>query len=407
MEANEVSLFQVLLIALDNLRVNKLRSFLTLLGIIIGVGTVVIMISIVEGARANVIKQFESVGSNLIYVIYAPEQRQSGQGRGTFRGLTMRDVKAIREGCPLIAKISPEMRYQAKARRGTNERLASIVGVGAEVNDVLNIKLARGRRFTEEDEEQRQRVCILGPKIAGHLFDFDDPIGREVVIRDVRLQVVGIMESQGRTMGEDRDAFIYVPLSVMHKRLLGTDVLATINCKAVAPDKVDAACDQIWRLMMRYHDKNVKDFIVDSQERMLKAIGAVLSTFTVVLGGIGALALLVGGIGIMNIMLVSVTERTREIGIRKAVGARQRDILIQFLMESITLSGFGGVFGIAFGAGLSYLVGVVMGERLPTAVPLWACVLAFSFSASVGIFFGIYPAYRAAKLDPIMALRYE
>jgi putative ABC transport system permease protein len=208
-------------------------------------------------------------------------------------------------------------------------------------------------------------------------------------------------------MGEDRDGFIYVPLSVMHKRLLGTDVLATINCKAVAPDKVDAACDQIWRLMMRYHDKNVKDFIVDSQERMLKAIGAVLSTFTVVLGGIGALALLVGGIGIMNIMLVSVTERTREIGIRKAVGARQRDILIQFLMESITLSGFGGVFGIAFGAGLSYLVGVVMGERLPTAVPLWACVLAFSFSASVGIFFGIYPAYRAAKLDPIMALRYE
>jgi len=401
-----MSLLQVFLVALDNLRANKLRSFLTLLGVIIGVGVVVIMISLIEGARANVVKQFESIGSNVIYVIYAPEQRQTGAGRGVFKGLTMRDVKAIRQGCPLVAKLSPEMRFSAKVRHGTNERQTTISGVSAEVNEVMNVHLARGRRFTEEDEEQRRRVCLLGPKIAAQLFGYDDPLGKEIEIRDVRLRVIGLMEEQGRTFGEDRDAFVYVPLSVMHKRLLGTDIIGVINCKAVAPDKVDAACDQIWRLLMNHHD-NVNDFIVDSQERMLKAIGAVLTTFTFVLGGIGGLSLLVGGIGIMNIMLVSVTERTREIGLRKAVGAKRRDILIQFLLESMTLSAIGGVFGIGFGAALSWGVGAIMGERLPTHVPVWVCVVAFSFAAAVGIFFGIYPAYRAAQLDPIVALRYE
>lgn len=165
-----MSLLQVFLVALDNLRANKLRSFLTLLGVIIGVGVVIIMISLIEGARANVVKQFESIGSNIIYVIYAPEQRQTGAGRGVFKGLTMRDVKAIRQGCPLVAKLSPEMRYTAKVRHGTNERQTNISGVSAEVNDVMNINLARGRRFTEEDEEQRRRVCLLGPKIAAHLW---------------------------------------------------------------------------------------------------------------------------------------------------------------------------------------------------------------------------------------------
>lgn len=401
-----MKLVQCFLVALASLRANKLRSFLTMLGIIIGVGSVIVMVSLVEGARYQVIKEFEELGSNLIFVVYAPEQRESGRRRGVFEGLTLEDAEAIKRDCPLVAKVSPEMRFSAKVRHGKKEREVPIMGVGEEVNDVINVRISQGRTVDRMDVRKWRRVCVLGQKVVDDLFGKDDPIGQEVRVWNVRLQVIGVLAKKGRSLGEDRDNFVYVPLTAIHKRFIGGKIIASITVKAVSPEKTNEAADQIWELLRRRHE-NVQDFIVDTQVGILKSVGKIINIFALVLGGIGGLSLLVGGIGIMNIMLVSVTERTKEIGLRKAVGAKRRDILIQFLTESMTLSLIGGLFGMGFGASLSWLVGFVMKDKLPTHVPIWAALTAFIFSAAVGIFFGIYPAMRAARLDPIVALRHE
>jgi putative ABC transport system permease protein len=401
-----MKLLQCFLVALASLRANKMRSFLTMLGVIIGVGSVIVMVSLVEGARFQVIKEFEELGSNLIFVVYAPEQRESGERRGVFEGLTLADADAIKRECPLVAKVSPEMQFPAKVRYGKKERQVPIRGVGEDVNDVINVRIGRGRPVDRLDVRNWRRVCVLGQKVVDDLFEKEDPIGQEVQLWNVRLRVIGILAKKGRSMGEDQDNFVYVPLTAMHKRFIGGKIIGAITVKAVSPEKTNAAADQIWELLRRRHD-NVRDFVVDTQAGILKSIGKIINIFAAVLGGIGGLSLLVGGIGIMNIMLVSVTERTKEIGLRKAVGAKRRDILIQFLTESMTLSVIGGLFGMGFGAGLSGLVGYAMKDKLPTHVPLWAALTAFIFSAAVGIFFGIYPAMRAARLDPIVALRHE
>jgi|YNPNPStandDraft_1061719.scaffolds.fasta_scaffold16175_2 putative ABC transport system permease protein len=401
-----MKLIQCFLVALASLRANKLRSFLTMLGVIIGVGSVIVMVSLVEGARHQVVKEFEELGSNLIFVVYAPEQRESGRRRGVFEGLTLEDAEAIKRDCPLVAKVSPEMRFNAKVRHGKKEREVPVMGVGEDVNDVINVRVARGRPIDRMDVRNWRRVCVLGQKVVDALFEQEDPIGQEVRLWNVRLRVIGVLAKKGRSLGEDRDNFVHIPLTAIHKRFIGGKIIAAITVKAVSPEKTTEAADQIWELLRRRHE-NVQDFIVDTQEGILKSVGKIINIFALVLGGIGGLSLLVGGIGIMNIMLVSVTERTKEIGLRKAVGAKRRDILVQFLTESMTLSVIGGLFGMGFGASLSWTVGYVMKDRLPTHVPLWAALTAFVFSAAVGIFFGIYPAMRAARLDPIVALRHE
>jgi len=393
--------------ALMNIRSHKLRSFLSVLGVTIGVGSVIVMVSIIEGARHRVVHEFEQIGSNLIFVVYDRSKAQEeGKRQEYFVAFKFDDVAAIKRYCLSVAHVSPEVRLPTKAYRMGEEKTIQLVGVTHEANLVLNFDLARGRLLTESDVLQWRRVCIIGWKVAEKLFPGEDPLGKEIRVQRLRLTVIGVLSKMGRVLGEQRDDFVYVPLPVVQQYLMGNRYIHAILAKAESPEKIERAADEIWvALKNRYGD--LRGLRVDTQRNILQSIGRILAVFSIVLGGIGALALLVGGIGIMNIMLVSVTERIREIGVRKAIGARNRDILHQFLIESVTLSSVGGLFGMGFGWSLSWLVGFVMKDRLPTHVPLWTVILAFSFALMVGLVFGIYPAIRAARLEPVECLRYE
>ncbi|MGQ9463016.1 MAG: ABC transporter permease [Candidatus Fervidibacter sp.] len=393
--------------ALMNIRSNKLRSFLSVLGVMIGVGSVIVMVSIIEGARHRVVREFELIGSNLIFVVYDRSKAQEESKRQEhFVAFRQEDVDVIRRRCPSVAFISPEVRLPAKAYRMGEEKTIQLVGITYEANSVLNFDLARGRLFSENDVLQWRRVCIIGWKVAEKLFPGEDPLGKEIRIHRLRLIVIGVLTKMGRVLGEQRDDFVYVPLPVVQQYLTGNRYIHAILAKAESPEKIERAADEIWSALMNQYG-DLKGLRVDTQQNILRSVGRILAVFSLVLGGIGTLALLVGGIGIMNIMLVSVTERIREIGVRKAIGAKNRHIMQQFLIESMTLSGVGGLFGMGFGWGLSWAVGAVMKERLPTYVPLWTVLLAFSFALIVGLIFGIYPAIRAARLEPVECLRYE
>jgi putative ABC transport system permease protein len=397
-------------VALACLWSNKLRAALTMLGVIFGVGSVIVMIAIVEGARAEVMKQFEALGSRLIIVFFSPEREE--RERTTVSGLRLEDAQAIRDQCSLVKAVSPEtpplsvdVHYEGRKKR------ASVVGAQSECLMVRNLKVARGRFITREDEQSWRKVCVLGSALPRELFGDEDPLGKEIEVQKIRVTVVGVLAKKGRAFGEELDERMYVPITTVQKRVMGSVNLGVIFGLAHNDSQSEAAADQIWEVLMKRY-RNERVFTVDTQTRILEAADQVLMIFRIVLGGIGTLSLLVGGIGIMNIMLVSVTERTREIGLRKALGAKQRHILWQFLTESATLSGVGGLFGIGLGSLLSWLVGHFARDArgsplLPTAVPLWSVALGFFFAAAVGLFFGIYPAYRAARLDPIEALRHE
>ncbi len=393
-----------------SLRTNKLRTVLTALGVVMGVASVVLMVSIVEGARRKVIGEFENIGANLIFVVYQPEQRPLRQ-RGfspfaDFQGLTLDDARHIERTCDQVVDLSPEMRLPLLVRSASAERTFPVMGVTEQARRVFTINVVQGRGLTRLDVEAWARVAVLGQEVADELFPGLDPVGKEVSIRGLRLRVIGVLEKKGRALGENRDNTVYIPLTVMHRCFLGREIVASIVAKAARPETTAEAADQIWAALARRHH-NLKDFVVDTQDNLLTSIGRILNLFLYVLGGIGGLSLLTGGIGIMNIMLVSVTERTREIGIRRAVGAKASAIFAQFLLEAVALSGTGGLVGLGMGFGLARLVNQVMGDRLPTFTPLWAGALAFVCASSVGIFFGSYPASRAAKLDPIEALRWE
>ncbi len=393
--------------ALMNIRSHKLRSFLSVLGVTIGVGSVIVMVSIIEGARHRVVREFELIGSNLIFIVYDRSKAQEeGKQQEYFVAFRSEDVSVIRKHCPSVAYVSPEVRIPAKAYRFGEEKTIQLIGITNEANFVLNFDLARGRLFTESDIVQWRRVCIIGWKVAEKLFLGEDPLGKEIRVHQLRLTVIGVLSKMGRVLGEQRDDFVYVPLPVVQQYLTGNRYIHAILAKAVSPEKIERAADEIWQAL-RNHYGELRGLRVDTQQNILKSIGRILAVFSLVLGGIGALALLVGGIGIMNIMLVSVTERIREIGVRKAIGAKNSDIMRQFLVEAVTLSSLGGLFGMAFGWGLSWLVGTVMKEQLPTYVPLWTVLLAFGFAMLVGLVFGIYPAIRASKLEPVECLRYE
>lgn len=345
-----------------NIRSNKLRSFLSVLGVMIGVGSVIVMVSIIEGARHRVVREFELIGSNLIFVVYDRSRAQEeSKSQEHFVAFRQEDVDVIRRRCPSVAFISPEVRLPAKAYRMGEEKTVQLVGITYEANSVLNFDLARGRLFSENDIFQWRRVCIIGWKVAEKLFPGEDPLGKEIRVHRLRLTVIGVLAKMGRVLGEQRDDFVYVPLPVVQQYLTGNRYIHAILAKAESPEKIERAADEIWSaLKNRYGD--LKGLRVDTQQNILRSVGRILAVFSLVLGGIGTLALLVGGIGIMNIMLVSVTERIREIGVRKAIGAKNRHVMQQFLIESMTLSGIGGLFGMGFGWGLSWAVGAVMKE---------------------------------------------
>ncbi|HVK06231.1 MAG TPA: ABC transporter permease [Armatimonadaceae bacterium] len=406
-----MSFLESIRVALTALRANKLRSLLTMLGVIIGVGSVIIMISIVQGARQRVIKEFRGSGSDIVFAFYAPK-RETVRG-GKFEGLKRDDVIDLERRATLLENISPRLETSGQASRGKKTYSASLVGVAANYREVAVIELERGRFVEAEDLDAWAKVCILGDKVRTELFaEGEDPIGQTVVIQvggfRTPLTVVGLLKRKGNEgFGPNPDEQIILPLTTVQKRLTGSDRLAGISARAVQSGAAEAAADQMFAILKQRHPGQAQDFIVDTQEGLLKRLDSVLLIFQLILGGVGGLSLLVGGIGIMNIMLVSVTERTREIGIRKAVGAKQGDVLLQFITESMTVSGVGGLLGVGFGYGISKLIGFAAGERLPTYVPMWAALLGFGFAVGVGMFFGIYPAFRAAKLDPINALRYE
>jgi putative ABC transport system permease protein len=404
------AIFESIRIALEALWANKLRALLTMLGVIIGVSSVIIMIAIVQGARRKVIDSFEGNGANLIFAFYDPQP--DSIAHGGFSGLQMDDVNAVTKQCSLVTGVSPTSSISVEAAYQDRKRNVQMTGVLGTYTNTNNISVVEGRFVNSDDDASFSKACVIGQTLESRLFGSVDPIGKELICsangQVVSMTVVGILEKKDRGPdGVDFNNGIFASLRSVQKRFTGSNVINQFSAKAFNVSQTQAGADQIFAVLAKRHSQNAEDFVVDTQEGLLKQIDKVLALFQFVLGGVGGLSLLTGGIGIMNIMLVSVTERTKEIGIRKAVGAKRSAILLQFVIEAMVVSGVGGLVGIGFGWGLSTMVDHYTHKQLPLFVPTWAILLGFSFALSVGLFFGIYPAWRASKLDPITALRYE
>jgi putative ABC transport system permease protein len=395
-------------IAMRAIASNPLRSLLTMLGVIIGVGAVVAMVAIGQGARASITQQVQALGSNLL-TVFAGTAQVGGVARvEQVRTLTLEDADAIRKEVPGVLGVSAEFSRTAQVAFRAENVNTQVSGVTPDFQTVRNFHAAQGQFFTEQDVRSRAKVAVVGRTVANRLFADAEPIGQRIRIRGVTFTVTGVMEEKGATGFSDRDDVVFVPLTTAQRRLFGVTYVRTIQVQMATPEEMTEAQATLTEVLRERHrlgpgDEN--DFTIRSQADILQAFTGVSQTMTLLLGGIAAVSLIVGGIGIMNIMLVSVTERTREIGIRKAVGARRRDVLLQFLVESVALSVTGGLIGVGIG---------MIGSRLISRFAGWATVLspqavlmAFSFAVAVGVFFGLYPARRAASLDPIEALRHE
>ncbi len=407
-------------IALRALRVNKLRSALTMLGIVIGVGAVITLMSAGSAVQAFVEDQFRSIGSNLLFVAPGGFRSQRGPASASTggAGLTNGDAAALLDPllAPDVAAVSPELTGSATVVYGRESGLFSVSGVRPTYAALRNAHPAAGRFIDEGDQVAASRVAVLGQDVIQDLFPENAlPLGESIRIDGVAFKVVGIMEERGGTGFGSEDNVVFVPLSTAQTRIFpsrgsrGDFHISLIYAQAIAEDRSSAAASQIREVLRRRHNiqpGDDDDFTVFSQAAILSSAGDVLGALTVFLGAIAAISLVVGGIGIMNIMLVSVTERTREIGLRKAMGARRRDILAQFLVESVVLAVIGGGVGITLGGLGAQIVGLLAPD-IRAGLSLDAVLLATGFSAAVGLFFGIYPATRAARLNPIDALRYE
>jgi putative ABC transport system permease protein len=394
-------------LALEMLAANRVRTALTMLGVVIGVAAIILLVAVGEGATAYITRELTGLGTNLLVI--TPGKTQTSGGfhppmASTVRKLTYEDAVALRRRATLLSDVVPVVLGTGKIRNQGVSRDTSVIGITPEFQRVRNLYVEIGQFVSDEDVEGRRRVVVLGRTVKRELFGEENPLGRYVTLADSRYRVIGIMERKGVSLGFDIDDLVFVPVKSAQD-LFDTDRLFEILAAVRSADDIDRAIQQTKDLLIRRHG-NREDFTVISQGAMLSAFTTILKILTAVLGGIAGISLLVGGIGIMNIMLVSVRERTREIGIRKAVGARRRDILAQFLLESVVLSSLGGILGIAVGIGGASALSL-LSAYLPTRVSLWSVLLAFGFSAAVGVFFGVYPARRAALLDPIQALRYE
>lgn len=388
---------------------SKLRSSLTMLGVMVGVIAVIAMIGIGSGASRQVTERISEMGANLLMVFPGAFQRGPARGAsGGLTSLTYDDAQAIAKQCPSVAKVDASYSRNAQVVYGNHNTNTSVNGVTPNYPEVSNFPVDDGRFFTDEDNRLTRRVALLGKTTAENLFGEEDPIGEYVKINRTSYQVIGIMSEKGSSGFRDEDDVVFVPLRTAQKRLFGVDHVSIINASVKSVELVDKASAEITALLRRRHRIGTgeeSDFSVLSQASILSTVEETGRTFTVLLAGIAAVSLVVGGIGIMNIMFVSVSERTREIGIRKAIGAQRRDILTQFLIEAVIVSLSGGAVGILFGVLTTMLVGSL--GNWPTAVSFGAILVSFSFALMVGLFFGFYPARRAALLSPIEALRYE
>ncbi|MCL4078200.1 ABC transporter permease [Coriobacteriia bacterium Es71-Z0120] len=389
-------------IAMRALAANKARSALTMLGVIIGVAAVILLVAIGTGVQGEITGQIEGLGSNLLFIV--PGQYSGGMGGDQAppaRRLTLEDADLIARKVEGLSAVVPVLQGGATIKAG-NRSMRVVVAAGNEQGtEVFASTLAGGRHYRRSEVQVAARVCALGSRVAETLFPGKDPVGQRVSINGQRFTVIGHYESLGGGLSGDQDSQVYIPVTTA-QRLFGVNFINTIVVKAATAEDVERVKAEIRRVLTpRYGE----EFTVFTQEQTLGLLSDLLGTLTYMLAGIAAISLLVGGIGIMNIMLVSVTERTREIGIRKAVGARTYDILSQFVIEAVALSVLGGTIGIALG--WSGAVAMARFTPVPTDVTPWAVALAFFFSAGVGVFFGVYPAWKASRLDPIVALRYE
>ena len=397
-------------VSLRALRANKLRSALTMLGMIIGVAAVIAMVGIGNGATASITSQIQGLGSNLLTV--SSGQSNSGGvrgGAGSSNTLTMTDVTKIQIGTAVKA-VAPVASSNAQVVLGSGNTSTSITGTTADYEVIKNVTLASGRYITQNDVNSSARVAVLGPTVVTNLMGDANAsvIGKIIKINNVPFQVIGVTTATGSTGFMSSDDMITAPITTVQARLIGKKNVRSILVSASSAYLMQTAQDQITAALHKAHKiqpgKN-DDFTVQNQADMLATMTGVTQTLTMLLGGIAGISLLVGGIGIMNIMLVSVTERTREIGIRKAIGAKGMDILLQFLIEAVVLSVFGGGIGIALGYGGSNLAGQAL--KMSTSISMTSVFVAFGFSAAIGILFGVFPARKAAAMDPIDALRYE
>jgi putative ABC transport system permease protein len=397
-------------IALRALRRNKLRTLLTMLGMIIGVAAVIAMVGIGNGAKTQIENQIASLGENVIQVFSGSFTRGGvHSGWGAAGTLTIDDAEAIQREVPGVTAVSPEVRSTTQVAAGNQNWATQIQGESSDYLTIRQWPLTAGAMFTEQDVRAANKVAIIGQTIADQLFPGEDPIGQVLRIKSAPFIIVGILKSKGMSMmGSDQDDVVIVPYTSAMKRLFGMTTLRTINAQTATPSLLTPVQQQIISLMRQRHriiPGRDDDFTVRTQQEFVDMATENSKTMTYLLAAIASVSLLVGGIGIMNIMLVSVTERTREIGIRMAVGARGYDILLQFLTEALTLSIIGGLLGIGTGIGFSKIVEAV--KHWPVVTPYVWILASFLVSAAVGIFFGFYPARKASQLDPIDALRYE
>jgi putative ABC transport system permease protein len=399
-------------IALRAIGANKLRSILTVLGVMIGVAAVIAVVSLVQGMQHKLSADLQSIGSNYIEIFPdAGEQRNSFLQK--MPELTIDDATAVQKASPAIREFTPLFLPNVETKFGDARHRLQLYGVSSAYQDVFNHWVDRGRFFTPLDDETKKRICVIGVNAAEHL-NMGDPIGKLIQIDGNGFTVVGTMEKKGGSFGRDQDDIVLIPFSTASTIWGSDNMRRLILAFQIAPNAdLDLVKEQITEVLRTRHrlKKGEKDdFRILAQEEIVKLVSSALTTTSAVMGGVVGIALLVGGIGIMNIMLVSVTERTREIGIRKAIGARRRDVMLQFLIEAIALSWLGGGVGVAAGyllANLARFALIKLVELPPVHTPLWAIVIAFSFCALLGVLFGFYPAAKASKLDPIEALRYE
>jgi len=410
--------FLTLRIAIRALAKNKMRAGLTVLGLVIGIAAVSAMVSLGQSGSNLVQSQFEQLGTNVIVVIPGLQQR-AGINQGNKMTLTTKDSDAIARECPSVLATTPLVVFTGQVIYGnSNFSPREMYGVGPDYLTVRNWPLRSGTFFSQRELSSSSKVCIIGQTLVARLFQTIDPIGETIRIKNIPFKVIGVLERKGGNLfGQDQDNIVLLPLTAVRKRLYGSEfddvnsILVSARSMAVSSE-AQHEVTQLLAERHRVHPGDKLDFTVQDTAEVAAILGTITGTLTLMLSAIAAISLLVGGVGIMNIMLVSVTERTREIGIRMAVGARSGDILRQFLVEAILLSMIGGVLGFALGIGASAGVTTLInsfssGTRWPVVISLEAGAVAFVFSASVGIFFGFYPARRASRLDPIEALRYE
>ncbi len=404
-------LLESVLAAFKAIRANKVRSMLTALGIMIGVMNVVAMVALISGINASVLDLFRTMGTNTFTVMKMPagnvnyEQYLEYIRRPDF---SYSDANAVAELCPAVEAVSPQSFVLRKVRRGSEStRQIAVMGVTPEYQYVADSDVGDGRFFAWPESDRRRQVIVLGDPVAEHLFPAEDPLGKDVLVGNRRFRVVGVMEPMGQLFGQNLDDYVIIPYKTVNK-VFGERLTTRLTIKAASAEQIDEAMEQVTRVLRGRRGLRAGDddnFEIITQSQLVEMYENLTKVTWIVMIGISAIALVVGGVGIMNIMMVSVTERTREIGIRKAVGARSRDVMTQFLVESAVLSGLGGVLGLAAAYGLAKLV--ASATPMPASVELWSVFLALGVSVTVGVFFGLYPASKAAKMDPIVALRYE